>query len=74
MIIFITSRKEEYLAQTRKFLEENRVRYDAVICNAPYGERILINDAKPSGLEMAIAVNTKRDKFMEKVFEVHEEF
>ena len=32
-----------------------------VIPNLGNGERILINDIKPSGLKTAIAVNTKRD-------------
>lgn len=61
MVIFVTSRTDEYIGQTKRFLEENHVRYDTIIHNAPYGERILVNDAKPSGLETAIAVNISRD-------------
>lgn len=61
MIIFITSRKEEYKKVTIDFLNENHIRYDYIIFNAPYGERILINDDKPSGLKVGIATNVKRD-------------
>lgn len=44
------------------------MRYDGIIFGAPYGERILINDRKPSGLAMAIAVNAQRDRFMDLAF------
>ena len=33
-----------------------------IIFNAPYGERILVNDDKPSGLHMSIGINKKRDE------------
>lgn len=62
MIVFLTSRTDEYKDSTEKFLRENNVRYDHIIFNAPYGERILINDDKPSGLKMGHVVNKKRDK------------
>ena len=63
MIVLITSREEEYRESTERFLTEKGVRYDHIIFNAPYGERILINDRKPSGLITAIAVNTERNQF-----------
>lgn len=63
MIIFITSRTEEYRAITEKFLRENNIKYNFIIFNAPYGERILINDAKPSGLNTAISICTTRNEF-----------
>lgn len=62
MVIFVTSRKREYQEMTERFLDEHGIRYDHIIYEAPYGERILVNDKKPSGLEMAYAFNTKRDK------------
>jgi phosphatidate phosphatase PAH1 len=65
MIVFITSREEKYKDLTEKFLEENYIRADYIIYGAPYGERILVNDAKPSGLEMAKCVNTERDSEMD---------
>lgn len=61
MIIFLTSRKLEYKEQTEAFLKDNGVRYDHIIYEAPYGERILMNDDKPSGLKMGYAVNKVRD-------------
>ena len=63
MVIFVTSRKEEYRNITESFLKENNIRYDHIIFGAPYGERILINDDKPSGLKMSVAINSKRDIF-----------
>jgi hypothetical protein len=64
-IVFITSRTDEYKEITEKFLIDNNIRYNAIIYNAPYGERILINDCKPSGLATAIAVNVGRDELPE---------
>ena len=43
------------------FLKDNGIRYDHIIFEAPYGERIVINDKKPSGLPVSVAVNTERD-------------
>lgn len=62
MVIIVTARKEEYREKTEKFLKENGVRYDHIIFGAPYGERIVINDKKPSGLPVSVAVNTERDE------------
>lgn len=72
MIIFITSRTEEYRTLTVDFLRKNNIRYDHIIFGAPYGERILINDRKPSGLDMSVAVNTERNVFCEQKFEIDE--
>jgi len=62
-IIFLTSRTNEYKDITLKFLDENKIRYDGILFDMPMGERILINDRKPSGLDMSIAININRDKF-----------
>ena len=62
VVIFVTSRKEDVMEQTEEFLREAGIRYAHIIYNAPYGERILVNDAKPSGLETAIAINTSRNE------------
>ena len=70
MIIFVTSRSEEYRGITEDFLRKNSIRYDHIIFGAPYGERILINDRKPSGLDMSVAVNTERDNFCTQEFEI----
>lgn len=61
MVIFVTSRREDVKGQTEKFLRENGIHFDHIIYNAPYGERIVVNDRKPSGLKTAIAVNTERN-------------
>lgn len=70
MVVFITSRKEEYREMTERFLRDNAVRYDYIIFNAPYGERILINDMKPTGLKTAISINIKRDVFSISSFKI----
>ena len=61
MVIIITGRDEAYRETTVGLLNEYAIRYDHIIFNAPLGERILINDIKPSGLHTAIAVNKLRD-------------
>lgn len=70
MIVFVTSRKYEYKRVTEDFLDEFGIRYNAIIYEAPFGERILVNDRKPSGLDMAISINVERDVFMEDRFAV----
>ena len=62
MIVFITSRTDESREITEDFLQKNGIHYDHIIFNAPYGERILFNDNKPSGLRMGVALNKKRDE------------
>lgn len=73
MVVFITSRIEEYREMTERFLRENNIRYDHIIYNAPFGERILVNDRKPSGLGTAVAVNTARDRRMTIAFFIDDE-
>lgn len=64
MIIFLTSRIDEYRDLTLDFLKKNDIRYSEIIFNVPYGERILVNDRKPSGIDMSVAVNIDRDKLV----------
>lgn len=73
LIIIITARKEEYREETEAFLQENGIRYDHIIFEAPYGERIVVNDRKPSGLDMSVAVNIDRDDISELSFVVDED-
>ena len=63
MVVFVTSRTLEYKEATEHFLTENGINYAHVIYNAPFGERILVNDCKPSGLKTAFAVNSERDEW-----------
>lgn len=60
-IVFLTSRKVEYKDQTEEFLKENSIRYDEILFDLPYGERILLNDKKESGMITGIAVNKERN-------------
>ena len=62
MIIILTSRSEEYREKTEFFLRDNNIRYDYIIFNVPYGERIVINDNKPSGLITALSIPKLRDE------------
>lgn len=61
MVIILTSRDERYREVTEQFLRNHKIRFDHIIFGAPYGERILINDDKPSGLKTGIAVNVPRN-------------
>ena len=62
MLIFLTSRELKYKELTEGFLRANGIRFNQIIYGAPYGERILVNDKKPSGLITGISINTERDK------------
>lgn len=62
-IVIFTSRTEQYRQQTLDFLRQNRIRYDDILFDMPMGERIVVNDRKPSGLDMAVALNMYRDRF-----------
>lgn len=62
-IVILTSRTEQYRQMTLDFLERHKIRYDEILFQMPLGERIIINDRKPSGLDMAIAMNMDRDEF-----------
>lgn len=53
----VTARTDEYREVTIQFLEENKIRHDEILFNMPMGERIVVNDRKPSGLDMAVAIN-----------------
>ena len=63
MIILLTARPSMYREVTEKFFAENNIRYDHIIFDVPVGERILVNDTKPSGLKTAYAVERIRDKW-----------
>lgn len=62
MVIFITSRERKYKEITESFLINHSIRFNYIIYGAPYGERILLNDDKPSGLKMGYAISQIRDK------------
>lgn len=62
-ILIVTSRTEEYRRRTTEFLHQWGIRYDAILFEVPVGERIVVNDRKPSGIDMAVAVSLERDHF-----------
>lgn len=70
-IIFLTSRKKQYAGITKDFLRREGIRYDDIIFEIPYGERIVINDKKPSGLETAKAINLQRDEEIDMGFSIN---
>ena len=61
-VVLMTARKKEYIPALEEFLKTNDIRYDILLTDMPMGERILINDNKPSGLKTAYAVNAERDR------------
>jgi hypothetical protein len=66
-IFILTARKKEYRAITERFLLEQGIRYNELLFDIPIGERIVLNDRKPSGLKMTCAVDCKRDEGLENI-------
>lgn len=64
-VLILTAREKEARAKTEKFLKDNNIRYNEILFEMPMGERILINDTKPSGLTCAYAVNPERNEGLE---------
>lgn len=60
-VILLTARKREQKKRLEEFLAANHIRYDMIIYDIPLGERILVNDKKPSGLKTSYAINKERD-------------
>ena len=60
-IIITTARKPMYEKETVDFLKKSHLRYDHIIFGLAHGERIIMNDEKPGGLQTAIAWNVKRN-------------
>ena len=61
-VILLTARESSQIASLKDFLAKHKIRFDALISDLPFGERILVNDAKPSGLKTAFAINKNRDE------------
>lgn len=60
-IILLTARENKHIDNLKKFLQAHNLRYDHLLSDIPVGERILVNDKKPSGLNTAYAINKDRD-------------
>lgn len=72
-VVLLTARKEENLPELRNFLARNNIRYDFLLTDMPTGERILVNDRKPSGLDMSFAINKDRDDVFNVPYRINEE-
>jgi predicted secreted acid phosphatase len=67
IIIITTSRDKKNSKKTINFLKKMKIRFDKIIFNLPYGERILLNDVKPkNSLKTAISINLKRNSGLSK--------
>lgn len=68
-VILLTARLQKDIPALKAFLAQHHVRYDYLLSELPTGERILVNDTKPSGLCCGYAVNKKRDEKLAILFE-----
>ena len=70
-VVLLSARGSEHRSAALALLAAEGLRVDHALFGLPHGERILINDAKPSGLRTALAVNVVRDVGLEGIaFEV----
>lgn len=61
-VLILTAREEEAREMTEAFLKQEGIRYNDIKFQMPMGERILLNDSKPSGLKMSYSVECKRNE------------
>ena len=61
VIVITTGRSISQKEATEKFLRDSGLRFNYVLYDLPLGERIVINDEKPSGMKTAYSYNVKRD-------------
>lgn len=61
-VILLSARPEAIRESTLTLLANHGLRYNVAIFGVPTGERICINDKKPSGLLTSHAVNLLRDE------------
>ena len=64
-VLILTAREKDAKGKTEKFLKKNGIRYNEILFEMPMGERILINDNKPSGLRCAYAITPNRNQGLE---------
>ena len=64
-VLILTAREKDAKGKTEKFLKTNGIRYNEILFEMPMGERILINDNKPSGLRCAYAITPNRNQGLE---------
>ncbi len=66
-VLILTAREKEARTKTENFLKEHNIRYNEILFGMPMGERILINDDKPSGLKCAYAITPQRNQGLENI-------
>lgn len=64
-VLIMTAREKAAKEKTVKFLNDNGIRFNEILFEMPMGERILINDDKPSGLRCAYAITPNRNQGLE---------
>lgn len=64
-ILILTAREKEARDKTVGFLKKHGIRFDDIKFEMPMGERILLNDSKPSGLRMSHSVECRRNEGLE---------
>ena len=62
IVVVMTGRAESERSRTLGLLADVGLRVDHALFGLPKGERVVINDDKPSGLPTAYAVNLPRDR------------
>lgn len=62
VIVICTGRAEQYRMSTLDYLSSQGLRYNHAIFGLPLGERIVVNDDKPSGLRTALAWPVRRNE------------
>ncbi|WP_433652896.1 hypothetical protein ACQP2C_12015 [Micromonospora zamorensis] len=62
LVVVMTARHEREREASLALLRDAGLHVDIALFGVPVGERVLINDAKPSGLRTAYAVNLSRDE------------
>lgn len=60
-VVILSARPEEERQAVTEFLAAHGLQVHQVVLGLPVGERICVNDVKPSGLRTAVAVNLPRD-------------
>ena len=66
-VILMSAREQKYQKLTLDFLHEAGLWWSCALFGLPLGERIILNDAKPSGLLTSFAINLDRDAGMKSI-------
>ena len=66
-ILILTAREKEAREKTESFLKKHGIRYNDIKFEMPMGERVLLNDSKPSGLKMSQSIECKRNEGLEQI-------